>query len=267
MCNTKHLFPLCHTNPGKLHPISSTPQTSQGCAGSSLPLSSALEGTAPRSMELQRVSWRDKTSAKQHFNSQRKSSDPWLGLGGRSITRKQTAPKTKAATGIRMEYFSGFGRRWLRQRVSSCPSSLDSCVIPAGISSLPRRKQNNFRDRTSAGGSSTADSASPTLPSTQDFKPFTSKGNWRNRLTSSIPGCWQIPNTDFVTHRLCLQWNDLGIEGLSNMGPQPNTSRSTKYLMIPDSWNQSPGAKILFNFFSPRIKQNCTAQTLLSTNH
>lgn len=131
MCNTKHLFPLCHTNPGKLHPISSTPQTSQGCAGSSLPLSSALEGTAPRSMELQRVSWRDKTSAKQHFNSQRKSSDPWLGLGGRSITRKQTAPKTKAATGIRIVFF------WFWEKMTQAEGKLLSKLL--GLSCDPSR--------------------------------------------------------------------------------------------------------------------------------
>lgn len=113
---------------------------------------------------------------------------------------------------------------------------------------LPRWKQNGFWGRMGAYCFFTADSASPALWSIWAFKPFTSKGNWKNRLTSFIPRCWQIPKTDFVTQRLCLQWNDLGIEGLSNMGPQPNTSRSTKYLMIPDSRNQSPGAEILFLF-------------------
>lgn len=54
------------------------------------------------------------------------------------------------------------------------------------------------------------------------------------------------------------------------MGPQPNTYRSTTYLMIPDSRNQSPGAEILFLFniyiFS-RIKHNCSVHIVLSTNH
>lgn len=119
----------------------------------------------------------------------------------------------------------------------------------AGTWGLPGWKQNEFWGRTGAYCFFTTDSASPTLPTIQAFKPFTSKGNWRNRLTSFILRCWQIPKTDFVSQRLCLQQNDLGIEGLSNMGPQPNTSRSTKYLMIPDSRNQSPGAQILFLFY------------------
>lgn len=166
--------------------------------------------------------------------------------------------------------FFWFGGK-MRQRVSSGPSSLGSGVIPEGFPHSPAGSR-------TVSGAGQVQVAFPLLiqhpqPCQALGIPFTPKGNWSNPLTSSIPARWQTPSTDLVTHRLCSQGNDLGIEGLSSMGPQPNSSKSTKPLMIPDSWNQSLGAENLFNLFPPPhsptsgIKQNCSAQVLLSTNH
>ena len=146
-----------------------------------------------------------------------------------------------------MDYLSAFWKK-MAQAVGEHKLLGDWCDPGWVHLRLPRWNQKGFCGRTGAYCLSTADSACPALPSVWAFKPFTSNGNWRNRLTSFIQRCWQIPKTNFVTQRLCLQRNDLGIEGLSNMGPQPITSRITKYLMIPDSRNQSPGAQILFLF-------------------
>lgn len=216
MCYTKPLFPPCHPKPGKLHPLPRHPRDVLG-AVSPCPVLGKEQpqgyGAAEGILDRQNIS-------KGEFNRQRKSSEPWLTLGRRSIRRHQQLPSQRQSLELGWSILlvlgeDESGRGW------ALGQALDSGVIPAGISSLPRWKQNSFRDRAGAGGFSTADSASPALPSSRDFKPVPSKGNWRNRLTSSILACWQIPSTDFVTHRLCLQWNDLGIEGLSNMDHSP----------------------------------------------
>lgn len=240
MCSTKHLFPLCHPKAGELHPLPSTPRHPRAVLGAS----PSVQGFGKSSLKgcgVAECVFSGQDISKGAFEQ---PETELRAPGGRSITGHQTAPKPKQPLELGWSIFlvlgeDDSGRGWALV-------SLGFGAIPAGFSHCPGEVE-PFQGQNRCRWLFHCWFSIPSLPRTQDFIYIP------RQLEQSFDKLhpWQIPSTDLATHRLCSQWNDLGIEGLSNVDPQPNTSRSIKHLMIPDSWNQSLGAEIIFNIFFP----------------
>lgn len=182
--------------PGRLH---------QRDAGRNFPLFSVLERNSHKGDGVAVCGLGEQEAWKAEFQLPEKELRPTAGSWRKtSITRQHMAPKPKATAITKMDYLSASWKK-MAQAVGE-QKLLEAGVTLGGFHlGLPRWKQKGFWGRMGAYCFFTADSASPALPSIRAFEPFTSKGNWRNHLTSFSPRCWQIPKTDFVTQRLCLQ--------------------------------------------------------------
>lgn len=147
-----------------------------------------------------------------------------------------------------MEHFFGFGRRWLRQRVSSGPSS-GLWYDPSRDLLTPQVEAEQFQGQGRCRWLFHCWLSIPSPAKLSGFQASYTQRQLEKSFDKLHPG--MLANTQ---HWLCYSQIMFTVKwfrdwGIIQHGPQPNTSRSTKYLMIPDSWNQSPQAEILFNFF------------------